>query len=110
MSARTPRATPTPMPAFAPALRPVGGWGVAGLLVAVAVGVADEGEVVEVGGVVGVDVDVDADEDAVAVASEVDHVVAERSDLWECCESASILVCGLVSCKLGICYAFGGRS
>ncbi len=71
MSARTPRATPMPMPAFAPALRPVDGLlvAVAGAGAAVGVADADEGEVVDV------------DEDVVAVGSEVDHVVAERSDL-----------------------------
>ncbi len=73
MSARTPRATPMPMPAFAPALRPVDGLLVAGAGAgagaAVGVADADEGEVVDV------------DEDVVAVGSEVDHVVAERSDL-----------------------------
>ena len=69
MRARTPRATPMPMPAFAPALRPVVGWLVAVAGAAVGVADADEAEVV------------DADEDVVAVGSEVDHVVAERSDL-----------------------------
>lgn len=83
MSARTPRETPTPMPAFAPLLRPLFGCGLADLPVAVAaaaLGVPDDEEDAEADVVVGVDVDVDMEEDVVAAAIDVDHVVAERSD------------------------------
>ena len=76
--------TPTPMPALAPVLRPVGGGALGEGEVRVVVGAAafgvrdfEDGLDAEV--VVGVDADADAD--AVDVASEVDHVVAERSDL-----------------------------
>ena len=72
------------MPAFAPLLRPVFVCGLTDLPVAVAaaaVGFADDEEDVEADVVVGVDVNVDVDEDEVAGAIDVDHVVAERSDL-----------------------------
>ena len=112
------------MPAFAPLLRPAGGVG--GLDVAVAaaaLGVADGGEgvdsdVVVVGVEVGADEDVEsdvvvgvevgADDDVVAAAMDVDHVVAERSDLWECSRSVSTLVCSILSDKLKGCYRFKG--
>lgn len=82
MSARTPRATPTPIPAFAPLLRRVFVCGLTDCSIAIAtaaLGVPDDEGDVEADVVVGVDVDVD--EDVVAVATDVDHVVAERSDL-----------------------------
>lgn len=72
------------MPAFAPLLRPVFVCGLTGLPVAVAdaaLGVPDDVEDGEVDVVLGVDADVDVDEDVVAAATDVDHVVAERSDL-----------------------------
>lgn len=72
------------MPALAPLLRPVFGcaWALGGFDFPVAVAAAafefcDVEDVVDAEVVVGVD----ADEDAVDVASDVDHVVAERSDL-----------------------------
>ena len=75
--------TPTPMPALVPLLRPVfAAWALVGFDVPVAVAAAafgsrDVEDVVEVEVVVGVD----GDGDAVDVATGVDHVVAERSDL-----------------------------
>ena len=75
MSARTPKETPTPMPAFAPLLRLVLGCGATEAPVAVALAAAAF-EVVEDEIMVGMDVDV------VAAVIDVDHVVAGRSDLW----------------------------
>ena len=76
--------TPTPMPALAPLLRLVVGcaWAPGGFDFPVAVAAAAFG-FCDVEGVVDAEVvvGVDADGDAVDVASEVDHVVAERSDL-----------------------------
>lgn len=72
------------MPAFAPLLRPVFACGLTDLPVAVTVaaatlGVPDDEEDTEADVVAGVDADMD--EDVVAAAIDVDHVVAERSDL-----------------------------
>lgn len=82
-NARTPRVTPTPMPALAPVLRPVVGGAVGEGEVPVVVVVAAAGFVFrdfEDGLDAEVVVGVEGDGDAVDVASEVDHVVAERSD------------------------------
>lgn len=106
MRARTPRATPMPMPAFAPLLRLVLVCGVIDLPVAVAgsaLAGPDDGE--EVGGdvVTGVDSDVEVDDEVVAAAADADHVVAERKDLQLSFKSAIYLV-ETVSClqKFGI--------
>ena len=82
------------MPAFAPLLRPELACGLIGWPFAVAaatLGGPDDEEDGEVEGVV-VGGDVDVDEDVVvAAASDVDHVVAERSDLQWSSKSAYIL-------------------
>lgn len=82
MNARAPRATPTPMPAFAPLLRPVFVCGLTRLFVAVAaaaLGVPNAEEDLDLEFAVVAEVDID--EDVAAAAIDADHVVAERSDL-----------------------------
>ena len=72
------------MPAFAPLLRPVFVCAPTGLpvpIAAAALRVPDGGEDVEADVVVGAELDTDADVDVAAAAIDVDHVVAERSDL-----------------------------
>ena len=99
---RTLRATPTPMPTFAPLLRPIPACETtefaaavaAAIIVSVVVApavlvVPDNKSGVKADFVVGGDVDedfvvsveVDVDEIFVVAATEVDHVVAGRSDL-----------------------------
>ena len=93
MRARTPRVIPTPMPAFAPVLRPVLGWGAMEVLVVVvaaaaaALGGCDDEE------------DVGFDEDEVAAAADADHVVAERSDLHSFSRSIYTRWNSLMSCR-----------
>ena len=72
------------MPAFAPLLRPVFVCAPIGLpipITAAALRVPDGGEDVEATVVVGAEVDADTDVDVAAATIDVDHVVAERSDL-----------------------------